>query len=191
MVVLNNGGSLVSQALVQLAKAKGVTTVTLVAPGSGPAWKDISPHLTAVGASLVVGEGEAATHEFKKTLADFKGAVLGLNSSGGSAALTVARSLAPGGTLVTFGTSTRRTPSITAPLDIFTALNLTLKGFNLEAALRGLDKGARNGEVAGAASSVAAGEVKLLVAREPFADFNAALKRATTPGVERPVVLVF
>jgi hypothetical protein len=44
-----------------------------------------------------------------QTLADFKGAALGLNASGGGAALTVARALAPGATLVTYGTASRRT----------------------------------------------------------------------------------
>ena len=191
VIVLNNGGSLVSQAIVQLAKSKGLVTVSLVAPGSGPAWKDIAPHLTALGATLVVSEAEAGTHEYKKTLGDFKGSVLGLNSSGGAAALIVARSLAPGSTLVTYGTASRRTPAISAPLDIFTAGGLTLKGFNLETTLKGLSKSTRDNDISTAASSIASNTIKLLVAREPFLDFQYALKRATAPGAERPVVLTF
>ena len=190
-MVTNNGGSLVSQALVQLAKGKGLVTVSLVAPGNGPAWNEIAPHLTALGASLVLSEEEAGTHEYKKSLADFKGAVLGLNASGGRAAMLVARSLAHGATLVSYGTASRRTPAIAAPLDIFTASGLTLQGFNLETALKAQSKSTRDKDISAAASSIASSSIKLLVARESFLDFQQALKRAIAPGTERPVVLVF
>jgi trans-2-enoyl-CoA reductase len=193
VVVLNDGANLVSQALVQLAAARGLKTVTLIRADTGPHFDVLSPHLTALGAGMVLSEAAAATHAFTKTLADFKGGVLGLNASGGAAALTVARALAPGATLVTYGTASRRTPALTAPLDLFTAADLTLRGFSLGAWAARTAKGARDSEVAAAAKAVsgAAPAVRTLVAREPFADFGAALKRATAAVCERPVVLTF
>lgn len=191
--MLNDGANLVSQALVQLAAARGVKTVVLVRPDSGPRFDAYSPHLSALGAGLVISEAAAASHAFTKTLADFKGAVLGVNASGGAAALTVARALAHGATLVTYGTASRRTPALSAPLDLFTAADLHARGFSLGAWAARTAPGARSGEVAEAAKAVAgsAPAVRLLVAREPFADFAAALKRATAPVCERPVVLTF
>ena len=191
--MLNDGASLVSQAVVQLAARAGVKAVTLIREGTGPAFDALSPHLTALGAALVVSEANAATHAFAKTLRDFKGAVLGLNASGGAAALTTARALAPRATLVTYGTPSRRTPALTAPLDLFTVSDLTLRGFSLGAWAERTQKEGRDGEVAAAARAVggAAPAIKLLVAREPFADFALALKRATAPGTERPIVLTF
>ena len=191
--MLNDGANLVSQALVQLAASRGIKTVSLVRPGTGPAFETLSPHLTALGASIVLRETEAASHVFKKTLADFKGAKLGVNASGGAAALTVARALAPRGTLVTYGTASRRTPAISAPLDLFTASELALKGFNLALWGAAAPKETRDADIAEATRAVsgASPAVKLLVAREPFSDFTAALKRATSAGNERTVVLTF
>lgn len=190
VVVQNNGASTVAQAVVQLAAAKGVRTVTLVRPGTGPEWDQLVPHLTSLGATLVASEEEAGRHEFAKTLKDLPAGVLGLNSSGGAAATLVARSLAQGATLVTYGTAGRR-PAITVPLDLFTARDLTLRGFNLDAAVKAGARAARDAEVAGAVKAVADGSVKLLVAREPFKDFAAALERTYRPSNQRKVVLTF
>ena len=193
VVVLNDGGNLVSQAVVQLAAARGVKTLSLLREGSGPAFASLSPHLTALGASLVCGEDAAASHAFKKSLADFKGAVLGLNASGGAAALATARALAPRGTLVTYGAAARGRAAIAAPLDLFTAADLTLRGYSLTRWAAAAPKEARDKAVAAAFAAVAGAQpaVRLLVAREPFADFAQALKRVGSAGNERPVVLLF
>lgn len=177
-----------AQAVVQLASARGVRVIVLVRPGSGPEWDKLSPHLTSLGAALVVSEAEAARHEFAATLKDYPGAALALNSSGGDAATVVARALAPGGTLVTYG-SWGRAAALRAPLDLFTAHDITAKGLNLDAWLRSLPRAQRDAEVKGAVAAVASGAVRLLVAREPFADFGAALARTYRPSNERKVVL--
>ena len=196
----NNGGSLVAQAVVQLAAARGLRTVSLVREGAGPEWEALSPHLTALGATLVLPERAAGKHEFAKTLRDLPPGALGLNGSGGAAALAVARALGKGATLVTYGAASGREAALAAPLDLWTVGDLTARGFSLSAWLAALSAPARAAEVAEAAAACASVEgkegakraaVALLVAREPFADFAAALKRSGAPGNARPVVLTF
>jgi NADPH:quinone reductase-like Zn-dependent oxidoreductase len=194
VVMLNNGSSLVSQAVVQLASKAGLRSVSLVRSDSGIEWEKLAPHITAIGATLVVSEAQAGRHEFAKTMADLPKAKLALNSSGGPAALLLARHLAKGATLVTCGSEGRRA-AISAPLDIFTAQDLSLRGLNVEAWSAGLSKEARDKAVAEAVGSLFAAEgawrLRLLVAREPFKDFAVALKRTYAPGNDRQVSLTF
>jgi NADPH:quinone reductase-like Zn-dependent oxidoreductase len=178
----------VGQAVTQLAAARGLRSVSLVRATAD--FAAVQKHLSALGASVVVPEEHAARHEVSKSLKDFAGAKLGLNSSGGAAAALVARALGESGTLVTFGAADRRA-AITAPLDLFTAKDLTLKGFNLAKALAALPREARDAQVAAAVAAVASGSVRLLLARESFAAFDAALARAYTPGNARKIVLTF
>ena len=195
----NNGGSLVAQAVVQLAAAKGLRSVTLVAPGGGIEWSALSPHLTALGGTLVLGEGDALKHEFLKTMRDLPPGALGLNGSGGSAANSVARALARGATLVTYGAARRREAALSAALDLFTVGDLSARGFSLQAWAEKQNGAALAADIAAAAAACASEEgggkelkrasVSFLVAREPFEDFSAALKRATAAVTDRPVVL--
>jgi NADPH:quinone reductase-like Zn-dependent oxidoreductase len=178
VVVQNNGASIVGQAVVQIAAAMGVKTLSLIRPDSGPEWGKLVPHLTALGGSLVVSELEAVRHEFSKTLADHPRGLLGLNSSGGAAATLVARALGKSATLVTYGCASRA-PALSAPLDIFTANDLTAKGFSLDAWLAGLSKADRDAEARAAVGAVLYERFTLLLAKEPFADFSHALTRAT------------
>ncbi len=177
----NNGMSMVGQAVTQLASAAGARCLSLVrlAPGRELSWAEIVPHLTSIGAALVVSEDEASRHEFAKTLKDLPPAVLGFNSSGGAAATLVARSLGRGATLVTYGSAARR-PAVALPLDVFTAGDLRARGFNAAAHLASLSKTDRDAVAQSAAALVSTGAVKLLVAREPFRDFGDALGRAQT-----------
>jgi mitochondrial enoyl-[acyl-carrier protein] reductase / trans-2-enoyl-CoA reductase len=186
VLVQNGAGSTVGQAVIQIAAAKGVKTVNLVRHGGE--WAKVVAHLQGLGATTVVAEEQAGKHEFRKTLADVGAGTIGLNSTGGAAAGLVARALAPGATLVTYGSSSGR--PVSAPLDLFTHKDLSLRGFNLEASLGKLDKAERDAFARDAVAAVANGSIKLLVAREPFRDFNVALGRTLSPH-QRKVVLVF
>jgi trans-2-enoyl-CoA reductase len=186
VIVQNGAGSTVGQTVIQLAAAKGVKTVNLVRHGGD--WSKVVAHLQGLGATTVVAEEQAGKHEFRKTLADVGAGKLGLNATGGAAAGLVARALAPGATLVTYGSSSGR--PVSAPLDLFTHKDLTLRGFNLDKAVGSGDKAARDTLAREAVAAVANGSIKLLVAREPFRDFGVALGRTLQPH-QRKVVLVF
>lgn len=191
-IIINDGASTVSQAVTQLAAANGIKVISLVksTPAISADWAATSNHLQAIGATLVVSEDQALRHEFKATISAFPKAKLALNASGGDAATAIAYALAPKGTLVTYSTSPR-TPAITAPVELFTNLELNMAGFNAQNYLASLAPEARNAAVATAVESVAKGDVKLLVARESFKDFSAALERTYSPSNARKVVLTF
>lgn len=191
VIVQNNASSAVGQAVIQLAAERGLRTINIARP-TPTGWADLSHHLTGIGGSVVVDEAAASrAAEFRKLLADVPAPKLGLNGVGGAAAAAVARSLGAGATLVTYGGRALSLPAAT-----FTSKALTLKGVRASDVAGlvkgGSDKSARDAAVRDAAAKIAAGKLKLLVAREPFADFGVALKRATS-GDEplRTVVLVF
>jgi NADPH:quinone reductase-like Zn-dependent oxidoreductase len=153
---------------------------------STASFDDVSTHLKAVGGTIVVSDAHAARYEFvTKVLADMPKAKLGLNGTGGAAAGSVAKALAPGATLVTYNSAGK---AVSAPLGWFTNQDLTLKGFSLTRALSGMTKAQVDTAVAEAVAQIAAGHLKVLVAREPAKDLDIALKRAME-SVERQVVL--
>lgn len=187
LVVQNNASSTVGQAVIQLASKQGLKTLNIMPAHSK--WAELVGHMQALGATTVVADAQAGRYEFiTKVLADMPAAKLGLNSAGGAAASAVARALAPGSTMVTFGSASGK--PVTAPLSWFTSRELTLKGFDLAKQTVSMPKADLDKAVQEAVSAVACGSVKLLVAREPFKDFPVALKRALTPE-ERKVVLTF
>jgi trans-2-enoyl-CoA reductase len=179
----------VGQAVIQLAAERGMRTVNIARPVSS-GWADLSHHLQGIGGSVVVDETAAGrSAEFRKLLADVAAPKLGLNGAGGAAAGAVARSLGNGATLVTYGGR-----ALSLPSSVFTAKKLTMKGASPADAVAkaGADKAGRDKAVRDAVARVAGGKLKLLVAREPFADFGVALKRATSgEQPHRAVVVVF
>lgn len=191
VVVQNGADSLVGQAVIQYAKAAGAKTVNIMAPRSD--WDNIVYHMQGLGAALVVNEAYSRTPAFAKLLADIPAPVLGLNAVGGAAFTGVARALGKGAVLVTYAgaASSARAP-IRVPLDLFTQRDIRLSGFNIDAHLRAMTKTQRDDAVNAAAALLRGGDkgskLKLLLAREPFRDFNVALTRSLVKG-ERTVVL--
>lgn len=186
VVVQNGAASTVGQAVIQLAAAKGVRTVNITQLVTD--WSGLVNHLQGIGAGVVVSQAAAGKYDFRKVLADLPAPVLGLNGVGGAAASAVLGALGSNGTLVTYGSMSKR--PVVAPLSAFTGKELTLKGFNLSSWINRTGKAERDAAVTNAVSSVADGKVKLLVARESFKDFQAALKRSYAKE-QRKVVLTF
>lgn len=189
VIVQNNAFSTVGQAVVQYAAAAGIHTVNIARKRDD--WANHVYHLQGLGAGVVVDEDFARTPAFAKTLADLPGPKAGFNSVGGVSGGVVAKALGAGASFVTYGSASRQ--AVRLPASLFTGKGLVARGFNLEAALAGKPKAARDAAVQAAIADVRGtpkeAKVKLLLAREPFADFGAALKRATTRG-QRKVVLV-
>lgn len=156
-----------------------------------PPLAPFSSSCPSTAAGVVVDEDFARTPAFAKTLADLPGPKAGFNSVGGVSGGVVAKALGAGASFVTYGSASRQ--AVRLPASLFTGKGLVARGFNLEAALAGKPKAARDAAVQAAIADVRGtpkeAKVKLLLAREPFADFGAALKRATTRG-QRKVVLV-
>jgi len=180
-VAQSGADSLTGQAVVQLAAARGLRSVSVARGNPAGGWAKFAQHMAGVGATLCVSEEAAARHDFARLLADVPAPRLGLNGSGGAAAGAVARALGQGATLVSYGgaaPSGGRASALQAPLALFTQRDLTLRGFSLARAAAAMAKPARDAEAREAVAAAASGSVKLLVAREPMADFKAALPRA-------------
>jgi trans-2-enoyl-CoA reductase len=186
VIIQNNAGSTVGQCVVQWAAARGIKTINIMAMRDD--WDNAVAHFHSLGANIVVSEEYARTPEFAALIADLPAPTLGLNSVGGEAAIAVAKKLAPGSTMVTFG-SVGRHP-VTLPLDVFVEKDITCKGFNVEAWMSKVGPEETHAAVNRAVSALGAGKMTQLLAREPFADFGVALDRAMEPH-ERKVVVTF
>jgi NADPH:quinone reductase-like Zn-dependent oxidoreductase len=136
-----------------------------------------------------VDEDFARTPAFGKLLADGAKPKVAFNSVGGPSASIVAKALAPGGKLVTFGSSSRKGVHLAS--SHFLSNGISAEGFNLQTHLAGLSKESRDKLVQKAVADVSGEKpaVKQLVAREPFANFTSAIARSLAAG-ERKVVLV-
>jgi len=91
VIIQNNAGSTVGQAVVQLAASKGVKTINIMRARND--WDDFVNHMHGLGATIVVTEDFARTSEFTKLVADLPAPKLGLNSVGGKSVRTVASTL--------------------------------------------------------------------------------------------------
>ncbi|MGE9289379.1 MAG: MDR family NADPH-dependent oxidoreductase, partial [Puniceicoccales bacterium] len=95
-VVQNAGNSAVGVAVIQLARARGVKTASLVRR------EELVKPLEELGADLVVIDDRSAAATIREVRGDAR-MPLGLNSVGGSSVLNLAQSVSDGGTVVTFG----------------------------------------------------------------------------------------
>lgn len=96
-IIQNAANSAVGQCVISLAKKRGLHTINLVRDVAK--WED---SLKLLGADLVLADEE----DFFKTIQDQTGGEkprLGLNSVGGESVIKIIRSMAEGGTVVTFG----------------------------------------------------------------------------------------
>ncbi|OSX81343.1 hypothetical protein BU14_0022s0063 [Porphyra umbilicalis] len=126
-VVQSGGESAVGSAVVQLAAARGMKTVTFVKESAD--YASTVERLKSAGGDVVVSETYASSSGMREIFADMGAPKLALNGTGGKVATELARALAPGGTLVTYGSAT---PGLTVPASALTGKDLTLRGFSME-----------------------------------------------------------
>jgi len=142
------------------------------------------PPSPPLNAAVVVGEKAAGKASFRKVVADFAALPLGINGSGGTAARIVTAALSPGATMVTYGCASGHHVALTT--GALVARGITATGLSIDRVLSAMSKADKEAAVAEATGAT---RPKQLVAREEFADFSNALKRALAPG-ERQVVVV-
>jgi mitochondrial enoyl-[acyl-carrier protein] reductase / trans-2-enoyl-CoA reductase len=123
-VVAQTGAtSAVGQLVVQLARHRGLRTVNLVRPDR-PDWEETRAWLEAMGADLVTTDARARRDCGS---AGMPAARLALDCVGGSSSAAVARLLAPGGTLVSYGAMSMQPVTVPASLLIFK--DVRVRGF--------------------------------------------------------------
>jgi len=119
-VIQNAGNSAVSVCFTQLAKSRGINTISMVRR------PELETFLIDQGASVVVPDNSKIWEEAKKITAG-AGLVLALNSIGGASALALARALNTDGVHVTYGGASGET--IRFPTRELIFQGITLKGF--------------------------------------------------------------
>ncbi|MCJ1243320.1 mitochondrial 2-enoyl thioester reductase [Trapelia coarctata] len=131
--VQNGANSGVGRAAIQLGKKWGYRCIAIVRDRPGEEGENLRRELEELGATKVVTETQLPTREFADEVKEWTqggadGQVrLGLNCVGGKAATAMARVLAPGAHMVTYGAMSRKAMEIPAGLLIFK--NLVFDGF--------------------------------------------------------------
>jgi mitochondrial enoyl-[acyl-carrier protein] reductase / trans-2-enoyl-CoA reductase len=110
-IVQNAANSGVGRCVIAIARALGWHTANLVRR------PELIPELQQLGADLVVADDENAAGAITKAVRD--PVRLALNAVGGNSALTLAKVIAPGSTLVTYGGMSRQPISISTGQLIF------------------------------------------------------------------------
>lgn len=119
-VAQNAANSGVGRAVIAIAKSLGVRTVNIVRRG------ELIPELERAGADVTLVEGEDVPEKIREATGGAP-IPLALNAVGGDSALRLAKALAPGGTVVTYGAMSRQGLRIPNGLLIFK--NLAWRGF--------------------------------------------------------------
>lgn len=120
-VVQNAANSGVGRCIIQIAKIMGVKTINLVRRAEG-----LREELTALGADIVLEDGEEDMVKKALELTGGVRPVLASNAVGGDSALRLMDMLAPGGTMTTFGAMSKQ--SIKVPNGFLIFKGVQLKG---------------------------------------------------------------
>lgn len=132
-LVQNGANSGVGRAAIQLAREWGIKTLNVVRERSTPEETDaLKKDLYDLGATAVITESELLSGAFRDMVHDFtrqgkEPIRLGLNCVGGKSATALAKVLAPGSHLVTYGAMSKQPVSLPSGLLIFN--NLVFDGF--------------------------------------------------------------
>lgn len=111
-VVQNVANSGVGRAVIHIARSRGVRTVNVVRR------TELIGELKAEGADVVLLDSDALEREIPEATGGGE-IFLALNAVGGESALRLAKALAPGGTIVTYGAMGRQPLRIPAGMLIF------------------------------------------------------------------------
>jgi trans-2-enoyl-CoA reductase len=174
VVVQNAANSTVGQAVIQLAKLRGIKTVNIIRDRAN--YKEVVEQLKSLGADVVVNEQFAASAEMKTVLSDLAAPKLALNATGGASATELVRLLGQCGTLVTYGGMAKQ--PVTVPTSALIFKDISVKGFWLSQWNK-THTAAQRGEVLSTlAELVRSKKLKLALERKKFSDLPSALDKA-------------
>ncbi|MCJ1329210.1 mitochondrial 2-enoyl thioester reductase [Thelotrema lepadinum] len=128
--IQNGSNSGVGRAALQLGRKWGYKSIAVVRDRPGEEGEKLRREMEALGATVVVSEDEAQARDFPARVKELTGGTgprLALNCVGGRSALSLAKVLVPGGTLVTYGAMARQPLNIPAGMLIFK--DLRFEGF--------------------------------------------------------------
>ncbi|KAM5269779.1 enoyl-[acyl-carrier-protein] reductase, mitochondrial isoform 1-T1 [Hipposideros larvatus] len=124
-VIQNASNSGVGQAVIQIAAALGLRTISVVR--DRPDLQKLTDRLKGLGSEHVITEEELRKPEMKNLFKDMPQPRLALNCVGGKSSTELLRYLAPGGTMVTYGGMAKQ--PVTVPVSLLIFKDLKLRGF--------------------------------------------------------------
>lgn len=185
VVVQTNAQSAVAQVVAQMAAERGAMVVSIFP--DHPSFDEMSLHLSALNpAGFSVRESTARTPEFAKLLSDLPRAALAIDGAGGSAAISAASALRPGGVLVSYANTSRR--PIILPMTTLLEKGITVRGFNLDGWAREVTVEQRRELARSCAEATAFGKYTQLLQTETFAHWDEAIKAQANPFSRRVVM---
>jgi NADPH:quinone reductase-like Zn-dependent oxidoreductase len=171
-IIQNAANSGVGRCVIQLAARFGWQTVNLVRRAA-----ERAPDLAALGADLVLEDGDPRTLDAVLEATGGARPLLALNAVGGDSGSALLRLLAPGGVLVTYGGMSRRSLKVSTSQLVFDDLHL--RGFWLSRWLEETPPEQVRADLDWLAGEVAAGRlVQAVDSRYPLEAFPAAIRRA-------------
>jgi trans-2-enoyl-CoA reductase len=184
-VLANAGSSGVVSALAALCHVRGVRLV--LSMRARPDWDVLVERLKQQGAEAVVDEEFVRTPAFKKLLSDMPPPKLALNAVGGRSATELARHLARGGTLVTYGGMSRQ--PVTLPTSLLIFKDIVARGFWMTQWNKTASAAAKKAMLTELFGLAKAGQLKSYVERHELDNFADAFKRVQEGQVSRKVLL--
>jgi len=184
-IIQNGANSVVGTAIVQIAKARGINTINILR--EGPHAESAITNLKNLGADLVCTYEYARKPHFRETIAELKKPKVAFNCIGGDQATELARNLADGGTLVTYGGMSKR--PITLPTSLLIFKNIQSRGFWLSNWVENHTTQERRAMYDELADMVRKGKIKLYLEAHKLSDFEFALKRHLEVYRDRKVIL--
>jgi len=175
-IVQNGADGAVGQAVIQLAKAKGIKTLNVVR-GNAHDGPNVTEKLQGLGADFVFPESYVMTPEFKRLTSDLPKPKLGINCVGGDSAANLSRTLAKGAHLVTYGSTSRN--AVTVPTSVLVSKDITMRGFSYESWAASKSFVEREAMIKELVDEVTSGRLQVTETSDfSFGDFQKALKAA-------------
>jgi NADPH:quinone reductase-like Zn-dependent oxidoreductase len=179
------GGSAFGQMIIQLAKMRGIRTISTVRR------PDQIPHLKSLGADAVVNLAEDGVSLAKqvKSITEGKGVTRALDAVAGATGAEVLKALSYGGVMYCYGALSVEDVPVNTGLLIFKAL--TMRGFWLTDWMKTVDAATRKHVAAGLLELFASGKLSAPVeAKYDLADIKAACEHAEHEGRTGKILLV-
>lgn len=124
-VIQNAANSGVGQAVIQIAAARGINTVSVIR--DRPEFTQLSDRLKAIGATHVIREEALRRPEMKELFKICPKPKLALNGVGGKSATELLRHLQSGGSMVTYGGMAKQ--PVTVPVSALIFKDVKVRGF--------------------------------------------------------------
>ena len=186
VIIQNGANSMVGLAVIQMARMMGVRTINIIR-SDRPHANKVLRLLSNLGGDVNVLDVQVNTPGFNEILADLPPCKLAFNCVGGENATDLARCLAPGATMVTYGGMSKR--ALTIPTDLLVYKQLKMKGFWIATSdeERGIAK--KQEMITEIVDMIRNKQLSFFFEEHDFDDFNYALEKSMEQFQFRKVVL--